>query len=309
MAAKFHLLTGATSGLGLATAHRMLSDPGAHLVVGARRPEAARELAALSGRDRLRILPLDLASLASVRDFVAAVVASLDGATLASLGCNAGVQIVGPRRVTGDGFEETFQANLLGHALLIDGLQAHLAPDAPVVMTASGTHDPANKAARLFGFRGGIYQGIGNVAIGELDAGVSTKQQGLDRYATSKLCLILYVYARARRRAPGGPRFIAFDPGLMPGTGLARERSTLERWGWATLLPKVAALLPGSSTVKQSGLALTELLASRAHPVANGAHIDYGLASTPSSVESGRVDWQDEVDAFLRRNVCREAMT
>lgn len=286
MQGSVHLLSGATSGMGLAAARCLLADPDTRLIVGARRPDGAKQLAALAPPERLRILPLDLASLASVNRFADAVADELGGATLASAACNAGVQIVGPRRLTPDGFEETFQANWLGHAVLIERLLPALAPFAPVVMTASGTHDPANGTARLFGFRGGLFPGIDGVAAGNLDVNASIKQQGLDRYATSKLVMILHVYALARSRPPDGPRYLAFDPGLMPGTGLARDRSAIERWGWSNLLPRLTPLLSGTSTAEASARALARLLASSAHPAGNGVHVDYRLSLTRSSEAS-----------------------
>ncbi len=301
MSSSVHLLTGATSGIGLELAARLLADPACRLVVGARRPEAAVALRALVGPDRLEILPLDLASLASTSAFALSVERHLAGEKLASFAGNAGLQITGPRRLTADGYEETFQANFLGHAVLIERLLPHLAPAAPVVLTASGTHDPADRGARLFGFRGGLFVGADRVARGELDPAASPKQQGMDRYATSKLCAILQVHALARRAATDGPRFIAFDPGLMPGTGLARERSILERWAWSTVLPVLARPMPGASTAPRSATAYAKILTGRVFPRGTGLHVNFTLAETPSSRDSRREDWQDELFRFAER--------
>lgn len=296
-----HLVTGATSGLGLELASRLLADRDCRLIVGARRPDDARALRGLAGEDRLTILPLDLASFASTSAFAKSVIDRLEGGTLASFAANAGLQIVGARRLTADGNDETFQANWLGHALLIEWLLPHLAPGAPVVLTASGTHDPEHPGVRRFGFRGGLFPGADRVARGELDASASVKQQGLDRYATSKLCAILYVYALARRVGAAGPRFIAFDPGLMPGTGLARDRGGFEQWAWSNLMPLLAGLMPGASTVARSATSYAKLLTGRAFAHGTGLHVDFNLAEPPSSRDSHRVDWQDELDRLARR--------
>lgn len=293
-----HLVTGGTSGIGLELVRLLLADPANRVIVGARRPAAAGALRAVADGERLDILPLDLASLASTVAFADEVVARLAGQRLASLAANAGIQSVAGKRMTVDGYEETLQANWLAHALLIERLLPVLAAGAPVVFTASGTHDPANGAARLFGFRGGVYPGIDRVARGDLDARASEKQLGLDRYATSKLVAILHVYARARSMPAGGPRWFAYDPGLMPGTGLARDRSAMERWAWSTILPVVARAMPGASTPSRSAATYAQLLTGRLFPQETGVHLDFSGLRTESSADSKRRDWQDEVAAF-----------
>ncbi|WP_421997231.1 SDR family NAD(P)-dependent oxidoreductase [Reyranella sp.] len=301
MPAPVHLLTGATSGLGLEAARHLLADPACRLIAGARRPDRAYALRGLAPADRLAILPLDLLSLESTMAFADLVAARLDGGRLASLAANAGLQFVGLPRLTRDGYDETFQANWLGHAVLIERMLPRLAPAAPVVLTASGTHDPTKREARMFGFRGGLFTGAERVARGDLDATASARQQGMDRYATSKLCAVLQVYALARRCGTDGPRFIAFDPGLMPGTGLARDRGAFEQWAWSNVMPLVARLVPGASTAARSGAAYAELLTGRAFARGTGLHVDYTLREIPSSRDSHRVDWQDELDLFARR--------
>lgn len=303
MSSSLHLVTGATSGLGLELASRLLADPGCRLIVGARQPQSAVALRALAGEDRLVILPLDLASLASTTAFADTVISRLERGKLASLAANAGLQFVGPRRITTDGYDETFQVNWLSHALLIERLMAHLAPRALVAMTASGTHDPDSRSARRFGFRGGLFVGAERVSKGELDPAASVKQQGMDRYATSKLCAVLYVYSLARRIGPDGPRFIAFDPGLMPGTGLARDRSAVEQWAWSHLMPLLARAMPGASTARHSATAYAKLLTGRAFAEGSGLHVDFDLGERPSSRDSYRTDWQDELGGFARRLV------
>lgn len=295
-----HLVTGATSGIGLELVRLLLAEPASHVIVGARRPAEASALRGVADEDRLDILPLDLCSLASTSAFAEAVTVRLAGRRIASLAANAGLQNVVARRMTVDGYEETLQANWLAHAVLIERLLPFLEAGAPVAFTASGTHDPEDTGARLFGFRGGLYPGIERVVRGDLDDSVSAKQQGMDRYATSKLVAILHVYALARGTAADGPRWFAFDPGLMPGTGLARDRPALERWAWSTILPVLARAMPGASTPRRSAATYAQLLTGRLFSRESGVHLDFSGRRTASSADSNRREWQDEVAAFAR---------
>jgi NAD(P)-dependent dehydrogenase (short-subunit alcohol dehydrogenase family) len=167
------------------------------------------------------------------------------------------------------------------------------------VMTASGTHDPADKLARFFGFRGGLFVGAEGVSAGNLDQSASVKQQCMDWYATSKLCAVLFVRAAARHGAELGPRFVAFDPGLMPGTGLARERSVVERWAWSNVLPLLTRGIPGVSTTRRSAEAYRKILTGQAFGKGTGLHVDFVLSETAGSRDSHRHDWQEELHALV----------
>ncbi len=246
--------------------------------------------------DRLAVLRLDLGSLASVRSFAVEVRRRVGpGGRLAGIACNAGLQVVGPLRRSAEGHEITFATNHLGHFLLVRELLDLLAPGAAVVSTASGTHDPADRLARRFGFRGAVFPGAEAVARGELDGSVSQKQQGMDRYATSKLCSVLFTYAMAARVPAAAARFLAFDPGLMPGTGLARDRSLTERLGWAYVMPLLGRFVAGVSSPARSGAALARLLSEPHAAQGTGLHLGFRLRRTPTSALSLRKGVQDDL--------------
>lgn len=296
-ATETYLITGATSGLGLAACRALVArDPGRRIIAGARRPEAAAALRTAVPADRLTVLPLDLASLDATRAFGAGVRRALGpGGRLAGIACNAGLQLSGPKRLSPDGHELTFAANHLGHFLLVRDLLDRLAPGAAVVVTASGTHDPEDRLARAFGYRGGIFPSAAAVARGELDPGAPEAQANADRYATSKLCNLLFAFGMAARVPAAVARFLAFDPGLMPGTGLARERSLPERIGWHVVMPVVGRLVPGVSTAGRSGRALAALLCDPAVAPGTGLHFDYRLRQTRTSPDSLRRELADEL--------------
>ncbi|MEL6261439.1 MAG: SDR family NAD(P)-dependent oxidoreductase [Cyanobacteria bacterium J06626_6] len=286
------LLTGATSGLGLNTVRQLARRSNSYLIVGARNPTQALELQAAMPKERLTILPLDLSSVASVRRFATATMEQLGDRRLTALALNAGTQIVTGLEKTIDGYERTFASNHLGHFLLTCLLLPVLADGAVVVSTASGTHAPTDRISKQFGFRGGFFPDAEAVASGTLDDSVSILQQGLDRYATSKLCNLLFTYDMARRISPAKVRFVAFDPGLMPGTGLARDRTPLERFAWQYILPSLRWFIPGVSSPKQSAKSLAHLLTQAELAPLTGQHFDYRLRLTATSNDSHRKDWQ-----------------
>ncbi|HST58797.1 MAG TPA: SDR family NAD(P)-dependent oxidoreductase, partial [Longimicrobium sp.] len=111
------VITGGNAGIGLTCARAIAAaEPRAHLVLACRdvgrASVEAQRIAAASGA-RVEALPLDLASLASVREFAARLQA--DGRPpLRALVCNAGTQVVSGTRYTHDGIELTFGVNHLG---------------------------------------------------------------------------------------------------------------------------------------------------------------------------------------------------
>ena len=287
------LMTGATSGLGLNTVKQLL--PHINLIVGVRNPQQADHLRSIMSKERLIILPLDLDSLDSVRQFAAETLNHLGSRQLSGMALNAGIQITTGLEKSLDGYERTFTSNYLGHFLLVSLLLPVLSANAVVISTVSGTHDPNDFLARLFGFRGGFFPNAEAVTQGILDTSASLRQQCLDRYATSKLCNLLFTYEMARRVPTDKVRFLAFDPGLMPGTRLARDRNAIERFAWKYLLPVLGLFVPGVSSPKRSARILYRLLTNPLIAQTTGLHFDYRLKQTGTSKDSRREDYQREL--------------
>jgi NAD(P)-dependent dehydrogenase (short-subunit alcohol dehydrogenase family) len=132
------IVTGANSGLGLATA-RELARAGAAVTLACRdagKGEAAAErIRATVPGAALEVGVVDLADLGSVRDFAARVADAHERLDL--LINNAGI-MAAPRRLTRDGFESQFGTNHLGHFALTGLLlPALLNASAPRVVTVS----------------------------------------------------------------------------------------------------------------------------------------------------------------------------
>jgi len=133
------VVTGANSGTGK-EATRRLAAAGAHVVMAVRtvaKGEAARaEILAADPAARLEVRRVDLADLASVRDFADGLTAG--GTPLDLLVNNAGVMTPPTRMTTADGFELQFGSNYLGpFALTMRLLPLLLAAPAPRVVTMS----------------------------------------------------------------------------------------------------------------------------------------------------------------------------
>ena len=136
------IVTGANSGLGLATA-RELARHGAHVVLACRNTakgeRALAEIRAVAPDTQVELAALDLSSLDSVGSFAERYLADHDGLDL--LINNAGL-MAPPRGVTTDGFELQLGTNHLGHFALTGWLIGAMEgrADARVVTLSSGMH-------------------------------------------------------------------------------------------------------------------------------------------------------------------------
>ncbi|HEY0198272.1 MAG TPA: SDR family NAD(P)-dependent oxidoreductase [Rhodanobacter sp.] len=128
------IVTGGHSGLGF-EATKALAGAGAHVIVAARDPDAAR--AATSEIGNVEVGQLDLADLASVRDFAARFLAT--GRHLDILIGGAGIMACPETRV-GPGWEAQFAINHLGHHALVNLLWPVLKGGARVAVVSSGGH-------------------------------------------------------------------------------------------------------------------------------------------------------------------------
>jgi protochlorophyllide reductase len=290
---KSFIVTGATRGLGRATARALARNPDHRVVLAVRDPARGAAVAAEIGAGA-EVRRLDLTSLGDVRRFVK----EWDGA-IAGLVNNAGVQITSGTRRTADGYEETFAVNHLAALALAVGLQPCLLGGG-VLFIGSGTHNPEHRTATMFGFRGARFTSIEALARGDGD-GASARQLGMDRYATSKLLNMVTAAELARRHPPETTAFLTLDPGLMAGTGLVRTAPAPLRILWSTLLRWVSPLLPDTSTPERSGEAAAWLLGAPGLPERSGGVFAYDRA--PST----RV-WERARDPELGRRVVDESL-
>jgi NAD(P)-dependent dehydrogenase (short-subunit alcohol dehydrogenase family) len=230
------VMTGASRGIGAEALRHLAAMPAARIIVGARGSAPAGTHG----------LPLDLASLASVTQFADAVIAALAGDRIDALVLNAGGQRPNVSERSADGHDITFAANHLGHFLLLQRLWPYLGDGARVVITSSGTHDPAERTGVPPPRHADAHMLADPSRDPERDSNPITA--GMRAYSASKLCNLMTALVAARRAAddPRGIRVLAYDPGLTPGTGLARD----QMWIVRTLIwPLLPLLLPFGKTM------------------------------------------------------------
>ncbi|ADG75735.1 short-chain dehydrogenase/reductase SDR [Cellulomonas flavigena DSM 20109] len=269
------LVTGATGGLGAATA-RALARRGHPLVLVVR--DVARG-EALAGELRttwgalVDVRGADLADLASVRALAGALVR--DDVPLRAVVCNAGVQVLDGVRRSPDGYELTAAANVLGHVALLAPLLTRLRPGARVVTLGSETHRGGRRA---FGFPAARWVDAATLLDPPLDA-PGDPGSGRVRYSTSKLACI--ALARELDAREGGVRAVAYDPGLMPETGLARDYPPVVRRVYAALTPLLVRL-PGARRVRDSAEDLAWLATDPAAEPLMGGYVSGRRSHAPS---------------------------
>ncbi len=273
------LITGATSGLGLGVAGLLARDPAWHVIVTGRDPGRTAAAAATIGAEPAA---LDLGSLDGVRSFGSHLPA-VDRPPLRAIVANAGLQHLCNTAASSDGFEETFAVNHLGHFLLVQLLFGQLAPPARVVIVSSGTHDPQRRTGMPAPhYTTAVELSRADPAWAHDD---SPATAGRRRYTTSKLCNVLFTYELERRLGGRGVTFNVFDPGLMPGTGLARDYPGYQRLVWRYLLPALTLVNRDINTPRQTATALARLVTDPSLEEVSGRYFS-GERSTDSSRES-----------------------
>ncbi|MEV4889519.1 SDR family NAD(P)-dependent oxidoreductase [Nonomuraea sp. NPDC055795] len=271
------VMTGGTSGFGASAAAR-LTRGGGRLILGARRPVPGGES-----------IPLDLTDLTSVRAFATSVRERLSATPVDALVLNAGLIRPDAAGRSADGFETTFAVNHLAHYLLIRLLLPTLADGATVVLTTSGTHDPATGA----GLTPPRHADADLLAHPDRDPGRDPRPRkaGEHAYTASKLCAVLTARALAWR----GVTAVAYDPGQVFGTGLAKDLPFPLRVAWSLLgtpVPRwaVSRFNPYLNSRAAAGNALADLALGLARPPGGRSYaaLRRGGLTWPDPSESAR---------------------
>ncbi|HEX2148998.1 MAG TPA: SDR family oxidoreductase [Actinomycetota bacterium] len=196
MGGKAVLVTGATSGIGKATAIG-LAQKGAHLAITGRdreRAEAAADQIRTAGAGQVDVFVADLSSQAEVRRLATEVLERLPRIDV--LVNNVG-GYWNNRHVTPDGLEHTFALNHLAPFLLTNLLLERLKQSGPArVVTVSSNA-----------------QAMGRIDFDDLQGEQS--YSGSTAYDQSKLANVLFTYELARRLANTAVTANALHPGVV----------------------------------------------------------------------------------------------
>ncbi len=216
-AGKTVIVTGGNSGLGYETV-KALAAKRAHVILACRdtaRGEAARDqIRQQTTEASIEVMPLDLASLDSVRHFAEAFKSNHDQLHL--LINNAGVMAT-PHRTTADGFELQLGTNHLGHFALTGLLLEVLVktPDSRVVTVTS------------------MAEQMGRINFDDLMSEKSYERW--TAYAQSKLANVLFAYELQRKLEAANASTISLTahPGVaatnLRGKLMTRETPLLHR--------------------------------------------------------------------------------
>ncbi|HEV7508853.1 MAG TPA: SDR family oxidoreductase [Thermoanaerobaculia bacterium] len=229
MQGKICLVTGATSGIGRATALG-LARQGAHVVIAGR--DAARTQDTLdsirkeTGNPQVESLLADFSSQAEVRRLAAEFRAR--HGRLDVLVNNAGAVFM-ERGVTVDGFERTWAVNHLAGFLLTLELKDLIEASAPtrIVNVSSALH-----AGRTL----------------DLDKIQEEKIYGIQGYGQSKLANVLFTYALARRLAGTGVTANCLHPGVVSTKLMKPKGSSITKVLMTLIQPFLRSPEKGAAT-------------------------------------------------------------
>ncbi len=229
MAGRTVLITGATSGIGRATALG-LAAMGAHVAITGRHrgraEDAAREIGAAGGR-QVDVFVADLSSQAEVRRLACEV---LEGLSRIDVLVNNVGGYWNTRHVTADGLERTFALNHLAPFLLTSLLLDRLERSGPARVVNVSSHAHAT----------------GRIDFDDLQG--ERSYSGGRAYSQSKLANVLFTYQLARRLRRSAVTANVLHPGVVRTSFGAEDPARIQRLLVPFLRPVMKSPAQGAAT-------------------------------------------------------------
>ncbi|XP_075671493.1 protochlorophyllide reductase-like isoform X2 [Castanea sativa] len=301
------IITGASSGLGLATARALAETGKWHITMACRNFLKAERAAKAAGiaKENYTVMHLDLASLDSVRQFVENF--HRLGKPLDVLVCNAAVYLPTAKEpsFTAEGFELSVGTNHLGHFLLTrllldDMKQSDFTSKRVIIVgsitgntnTLAGNVPPKANLGDLRGLSGGLNGLNGSPMIdgGDFD--------GAKAYKDSKVCNMLTMQEFHRRyHEETGITFASLYPGCIATTGLFREHIPLFR---LLFPPFQKYITKGYVSEEEAGKRLAQVVSDPSLTKSgvywswnkNSASFENQLSKEASDAEKARKVWE-----------------
>ncbi|MDR1459841.1 MAG: SDR family NAD(P)-dependent oxidoreductase [Bacteroidales bacterium] len=267
MKEKTFIITGGNSGLGYQCAKNIaLENDNNHVIIASSNEvkslEAAKRLFEETNNLHIHALPLNLASLDSIRAFCK-MFEEMPVPPLYGLVCNAITSSHGKNEYTEDGFEMTFGVGHLGHFLFVNILLTRMVDNGRIVFVSSDQHNPAKWMHKIN-------------YTDALELAYPKEYNHLKSYSGTKLCNIYCTYEMAdciKTETSKNIMVNAFNPAFMADTGLGNAKTFMERV--AKLIGPIIARLMGlySSAVK-SGKLLAYLMTDEKYNGITGKYFD-----------------------------------
>lgn len=273
------LVTGANRGLGRAVAIE-LARRGGRVVMACRsgHPQAAQEVKAGSGSDKVEMAHLDLADFGSIEEFAAGMKSA--GRSLDIVVLNAGIVPSRARR-TAQGFEEMFAVNYLANFLLLKRLlENETIPAGPEARSGTfGEAGTARSIPRIVFVTSEVHRSAPLIDFHRLGEFHEYGMKGaMTEYAVNKLLVSTFAVQLSRRLRSGGRPSAAVHQ-LCPGpinSDIAREAPV-----WSKPLLKVIFLLFFRSP-RRAAEPVVFLCCSRAIEGRSGIYLHLMTEKTPS---------------------------
>ncbi|KAH7351327.1 hypothetical protein BKA65DRAFT_255925 [Rhexocercosporidium sp. MPI-PUGE-AT-0058] len=194
------------------------------------------------------VTPLNLSSLASIRATASSLtkrISSGEIPPIRALVLNAAIQQVDGKTYTTDGYESHFAVNYLANFLFVLLMLGSMDKErGRIVCISTALHDSThwmNRSTFSDGERE-MFKNMESVVDGGED-GTDEEKAGMQRYATSKFLLVMFMYALQRRLDSSPTLFkvsiFSLDPGGMGGAELTKRGSAASKFLWTYIMPAI----------------------------------------------------------------------